>query len=299
VNDFVFVLAAMLGCGKHGRYWVGRYPSEWHGLDILTLADAVRRAGLGPIDDDVLASVMARVAGWQKVNGSHIISGKRLGEILSVTAAERETLRLWAIDAVDEPKADRAARKTAERRAWDNERKRRDRETQESYVTRDAYESESLSRTKPWEALGISRRTWERRRAAANGQAVASAANGQADASGSTDNTTVGGHVEQLASSAPKGAPKAGCKDALGTDGAQSGPAAPVSSGASAAQDGSQSRLAAPAPDGDSAEQAGDAAGKPSTPKTVQVVPPVQLWVVNGIRVNRGDLPLLRRKRAA
>jgi hypothetical protein len=84
-----------------------------------------------------------------------------LGQELNFTGAEWRVLRLRTITPIDMTKDERRAfsralyqqRRQAKRRA-------------EGKKSRAEYEASSLSRTKPWEAEGISRRTWERRRRA-------------------------------------------------------------------------------------------------------------------------------------
>ena len=78
---------------------------------------------------------------------------------LNLTAAERTALRITTIGAVDLLKEKRSAR----RRQRDVERKKRGRRARGARP-RAEYESNSLTRAKPWMQEGISRRTWERRR---------------------------------------------------------------------------------------------------------------------------------------
>jgi hypothetical protein len=79
-----------------------------------------------------------------------------LGKQLNVDADTRDRLRIWQIGAVD---LDAAGRKER-RRQRDRERKRAQRGRQ---PRADWLEEHSVSRTKPWEAMGISRRTYYRR----------------------------------------------------------------------------------------------------------------------------------------
>jgi hypothetical protein len=82
-----------------------------------------------------------------------------LRRLLRLTEDERDTLEITTIrafDATDESmKANRQRKKreakTAQRRS-------------KGSVSREEYETKSTSRTKPWEAEGVSRRTWYRRR---------------------------------------------------------------------------------------------------------------------------------------
>ena len=81
-----------------------------------------------------------------------------LGERMNLTNAERERLHLWAIkptDMTDEQLAEQRKVKSRERRAT--------RRRQSGVRTRAEYLAELASRPKPWEAEGISQRTWQRR----------------------------------------------------------------------------------------------------------------------------------------
>ena len=82
-----------------------------------------------------------------------------LGRRLNVTNAERERLRLWTIAAVDMTEEQMGEQRKAKKRARDRRRRRA-----AGSEPRAQYLANSLSRKKPWEIEGISRRTWERRR---------------------------------------------------------------------------------------------------------------------------------------
>jgi hypothetical protein len=82
----------------------------------------------------------------------------RIAKILKVTDAERTALRLTTIGACDVSKAERLRRRKERHRVAQKARRRA-----RGIIPRDQYLAWSASRTKPWEALGISRRTWERR----------------------------------------------------------------------------------------------------------------------------------------
>ncbi|MGZ4862850.1 MAG: hypothetical protein ACXV2E_08740 [Halobacteriota archaeon] len=90
-------------------------------------------------------------------------TARELGEQLRMTNGERERLKLWPfkpIDATDEEIAER-------RKARRNERRRTKRGR-----TRAEYLANCMTRKRPWEAEGISRRTWERRRVASVGPTI-------------------------------------------------------------------------------------------------------------------------------
>ena len=80
--------------------------------------------------------------------------------------AERRRSHLTTIGAVDKSKAERLAERKARKRDRDRLRRQRQRQT-EGAKPRAEYEAQSLNRTKPWERLGMSRRTWYRARQAA------------------------------------------------------------------------------------------------------------------------------------
>jgi hypothetical protein len=83
----------------------------------------------------------------------------RLAKYLGVTWVVRQHLGLTTIGSIDVGKnARKELRKRADRIR--SERKRR----ANGAVPRAEYEANSLSATKPWEELGMSRRTWERHR---------------------------------------------------------------------------------------------------------------------------------------
>jgi hypothetical protein len=82
-----------------------------------------------------------------------------LGRRLNVTNGERERLRLWTIAAIDMTEEQMGEQRRAKKRACDRRRRRA-----AGIKPRAQYLADSLSRKKPWEIEGISRRTWERRR---------------------------------------------------------------------------------------------------------------------------------------
>jgi hypothetical protein len=85
-----------------------------------------------------------------------------LGQRIGLTYADRTRLRITTAWACDKPKADQG-RLTKQRAVEAKMTKRR----ATGIIPRDQYETNGLSQTKPWEAEGICRRTWERRRESA------------------------------------------------------------------------------------------------------------------------------------
>jgi hypothetical protein len=159
---YAFVLAATLACGEPGFIPIrgSNRSIPWHGLDMLSLREAVRCADLGSFSDAELATIISDVERWQRRHGVRLISAKRCGEMLQLTAHEREVCGIRTIDAIDEPRAERQARIARERRARDKAAKR----SKRGRLLRSEYEDRSLSRSQPWKAEGISRATWYRRR---------------------------------------------------------------------------------------------------------------------------------------
>lgn len=87
-----------------------------------------------------------------------------LGKRLQLTTAERTQLGITTIAPCDQTAEQRAAARKERRRQYDRERQRQKREAERG-MTRAQWEAaHSLSRSKPWEAEGVSRRTWYRRR---------------------------------------------------------------------------------------------------------------------------------------
>jgi hypothetical protein len=83
----------------------------------------------------------------------------RLAWFLGVTYPQRQKLGITTIGSTDINKRTRAALRKRRRRLY-HEHRRRSRGVR----PRADYEANSLSRAKPWEAEGMSRRTWYRRR---------------------------------------------------------------------------------------------------------------------------------------
>jgi hypothetical protein len=87
-------------------------------------------------------------------------SADNVAKFLGVTYAQRERLRLTTIGSVDVGKRSRAVLRKRKARLRE-ERRRRKRGAKPR--------AQALSNTKPWQALGMSRRNWYRRRRAAAG----------------------------------------------------------------------------------------------------------------------------------
>jgi hypothetical protein len=96
----------------------------------------------------LIAEVFSRPHKWR---------ADTLGKHLNLTDAERRRLGITTIGAVDVNRAERLARRREKARQRDQQRRRA-----QGAKPRAEYEGKSISRAKPWEAMGISRRTWYR-----------------------------------------------------------------------------------------------------------------------------------------
>ncbi|PDT03544.1 hypothetical protein CO666_13250 [Rhizobium chutanense] len=90
------------------------------------------------------------------------LSADALGHALHVSYAERCALDIRTIGAFDVPKRKRAKLQKEKRRQRDRSRKEEQRRAAGA-IPRADYLANSFSTARPWEAFGISRRTWERR----------------------------------------------------------------------------------------------------------------------------------------
>jgi hypothetical protein len=128
---------------------------------------------LGPEPDLKMANIIEVWAPWMNVDERfkliediertpaqvRKIKAKTLGERLRVTSEERKSLRLWTIAAYDVTDHQRAAERRVKKRARDERQRRR-----AGKRPRTEYLAASASQRKPWETLGMSRRTWYRQR---------------------------------------------------------------------------------------------------------------------------------------
>src|SRR4051794_15050308 len=85
-----------------------------------------------------------------------------VARLLYVSHAERERLGLKTIGACDVAKQQRLQMVADKKRERDRKRAAEKRKAAGA-KSRNSYQCQSLSRSKPWEAEGMSRRTWYRR----------------------------------------------------------------------------------------------------------------------------------------
>jgi hypothetical protein len=179
----------------------GRSAPAFIGLSAATLMQAATRCGLGVTIEDIGTQV-ADTGEWRAQLSKRpgvvrfaIMRADKLGELLGITDEIRAEARAWNIGTYGgSPQAREKARK--ERDKMRKERRRRDDGAKDH--------AHSLSRLQPWKEKGISRRTWERRRAKAgndgppdDGDANSSAANSSATNKGRDANSSATNiHIE-------------------------------------------------------------------------------------------------------
>lgn len=97
----------------------------------------------------LMSTVVAKPLRWR---------ADKLAARLNLTEAERARLSIKTIGATDMTKGERHAARQARKRQAKREQRRK-----QGVKPRDEYLTQSKEHTKPWEAEGISRRTWYRR----------------------------------------------------------------------------------------------------------------------------------------
>jgi hypothetical protein len=153
-------------------------PRGW--LDLLTFR-RIAPPDVPISDDDAIEALHALERIAKRRGGEYRpMSAKTVGRLLEVTAKERWACDIRTMEAIDETpeerRADREQRKRQRdlKRRQDADERARERERERSRLAKQRKRraqgarphAQSLSRTRPWKAQGISRRTWERRRAA-------------------------------------------------------------------------------------------------------------------------------------
>jgi hypothetical protein len=162
---------AALRCAEISRLLVNRYgailPDDDAGRDDARLM----AHHLGRLSGDQ----RRRIVNWLDVYAPWFIGAERskllaeidhkprkwradkLADRLRLTEAERHHLRITTIGAIDVTKAERTKRRKQAKREFIAAARRAN-----GAIPRAEYEAKSLSQTKPWEALGMSRASWYR-----------------------------------------------------------------------------------------------------------------------------------------
>jgi hypothetical protein len=153
-KDLALALAMVLLRGKPATLRISDKPVEWRGLADASLRRLIRRAGLGPMNFAERSAIITEAEEFFD-DHARIMSPEEFGQLIGLTRETRQRLKLWSFEAVDETAEQRRARKADERKARDREAKRSKR--------RSTPREKSAARTKPWDALKISRPTYYRR----------------------------------------------------------------------------------------------------------------------------------------
>src|SRR5262245_6810320 len=148
------------------RRWGARLPDDDAGRDDARIM-AHHLAGLRG-NDRRIAEWLEIWAPWMPATDAEALAtaalskplrwrADTLGKLLNLSRAERDSLRIRTIGDIESTAAERRAARQERARLRKEARRRAAGSTQ-----RQQYEVSSVSRTKPWIALDISRRTWYR-----------------------------------------------------------------------------------------------------------------------------------------
>jgi hypothetical protein len=141
----------------------------WHNRQstdpIWAIRNAARRMGRPNLTDAEASAIIEEAS---TIRG--YLSADGVAEFLRVSYAERQALGLTTIGAVNVKQHDRKVI----RRIRDKVKKEQKRRAS-GVRPRSEYEATSLSRIKPWPAVNLSRRTWERHRNKARDASVSAA----------------------------------------------------------------------------------------------------------------------------
>jgi hypothetical protein len=143
--------------------WVWHNPKAKD--QIWSVMEATKSMG-GKVSEAEASAVIEEASKTRK----HL-SADNLARFLGVTYAQRQALRLTTIGSVNVKRRDRK-----EIRKIRDKIKKEQKRRAAGVRPRSEYEATSLSRTKPWRAVNLSRRTWERHRNKAANDASVSAA---------------------------------------------------------------------------------------------------------------------------
>lgn len=137
-REDLFVAVNHLACLAHPRKHISSWIETW--APWLTIAE----------QRDLVGPALASPQRWK---------ADALAWRLRLTKEQRNMLGITTIGAIDEGKAARTKR----RRQRERERRMANRRAKGA-IPRAEYEQKALSRAKPWEAEGISRASWYRRK---------------------------------------------------------------------------------------------------------------------------------------
>jgi hypothetical protein len=122
------------------------------------------RAWFARVGADIFdADELFAAADEAKRRDDRLASADRMAELTGLEYEDRQRLGIFTIGAVDKTKRQRANLKRKRKREKDLIQKAIKRRRRGA-ISRQEYLAESLTRARPWERDGISRRQWERRR---------------------------------------------------------------------------------------------------------------------------------------
>lgn len=134
------------------------------GLDFEHLNDFMRRCGLVIDDEDDALRTIHDVSDFRERHPRRpLLVADTAARMLDLTAEERWICKIVTMGAVDKSRAERKTRVADEKRTRDRTRQR-DKRMAAGCQSRAQWEATSKAQTRPWEAAGISRATWYRRR---------------------------------------------------------------------------------------------------------------------------------------
>lgn len=133
------------------------------GLDILTAEEFLKRARLDLTENDTMR-IISEIHRSREGERPFVMTDVIAGRLLELLREERTGLAITTLEAADESAEARRARKASEKRARDRERQQQVRRAAGAVPK----PSVSAEKTRPWEAVGISRRTWFRRQKSAD-----------------------------------------------------------------------------------------------------------------------------------
>lgn len=116
---------------------------------------------IGEAIEEAIAAGMHAGEAWTEKNRK-LVSDDEVARRLGVTAAERRDLGLRTVGAIDATREERQEEARDRKRQRDRARAHHKRRAA-GKMTRQEYESRSTAGIKPWEAMGVSRRTYYRR----------------------------------------------------------------------------------------------------------------------------------------
>lgn len=155
IDSVGYSLAAIFAKGSPGAAKISSNFVEYvtfPTLDVQSLAIELKRNGFDASEDQIIVWIE------NAQNRRAPITPKELGRRLQLTAEERIEARAFNICPLGETTENLAE----QRRVKHVELCRKSRSKKDGYVSRQQYEDNSASKTKPWIAAGVSRATWYR-----------------------------------------------------------------------------------------------------------------------------------------